>query len=366
MVSTSGRKNTIIENLLAEPKSFDFFQVVRLLVLTIYQNQSLVSQKDFEIGPDILFKKIFIRFRTLPKCAFPVGLVEKIEIDSESHNEKHYFAQLWVTFMGLTGPGGVLPHHYTELVAEQYQQGNHALLDFFDLFNHRILSLLYAAWGKYYFLIAYEREKNLSDGNDPFTSILASLAGVRSSMLRKNFSLPTDIISFYAGLFAYRVRSALGLEQLLGDYFELPIKILQFQGQWLTLNDNECSRISNVKMNANIYNQLAYNQLGKNCILGQRFCSIQNKFRLYLGPLTYDQFQQISPHGSLLKALIVLTHFYVGTEYNFDIQIELFAKAVPVCCLQKNNSMILGWNTWLQSQPFAVNDKQLIYNPVRL
>ena len=47
-----------------------------------------------------------------------------------------------VNFMGLTGPSGVLPRHYTErLFAEVRGEERHALRDWLDLFNHRLVSL---------------------------------------------------------------------------------------------------------------------------------------------------------------------------------------------------------------------------------
>ena len=63
-----------------------------------------------------------------------------------------------VNFMGLTGPAGVLPLYYTELIARAHPRRKIAtLLDFFDIFNHRMISLFYQAWEKYRVHVAYER-----------------------------------------------------------------------------------------------------------------------------------------------------------------------------------------------------------------
>src|SRR6202040_296448 len=68
-----------------------------------------------------------------------------------------------VTFMGLTGPSGILPRHYTEMLIRLDRESRTAeryiLRNWLDLFNHRLVSLFYRAWEKYRFPISYERSQ---------------------------------------------------------------------------------------------------------------------------------------------------------------------------------------------------------------
>ena len=63
-----------------------------------------------------------------------------------------------VNFIGMATAGsfGSLPTRYTEEIREQETHKNFALRDFFDLFNHRFVSLFYRAWEKYRLPVQYE------------------------------------------------------------------------------------------------------------------------------------------------------------------------------------------------------------------
>ena len=75
----------------------------------------------------------------------------------------------------LTGPSGVLPRHYTEMLLrwerDRKDDEKHAPRAWFDLFNHRFISLFYRAWTKYRFPVAYERAAGRGR-EDAFTAAL--------------------------------------------------------------------------------------------------------------------------------------------------------------------------------------------------
>ena len=102
-----------------------------------------------------------------------------------------------VNFMGLTGPEGVMPLYYTALLADRTRAGDLSAVDFFDLFNHRIISLFYLAWEKYRFSVAYERE-----GLDPFSHHLMDLIGMGTPGLQNRLPVLDDSLLYYSGLLA--------------------------------------------------------------------------------------------------------------------------------------------------------------------
>jgi len=90
-----------------------------------------------------------------------------------------------------------------------------------------------------------------------------------------------------------------------------------------------------------------FNRLGRNTILGKRVWYSQAKFRIILGPLNSQQFQQFLPGTTNLVKLKELTRTYVGIEYSFDIQLISNQQTVSTCCLDPNSPPRLGYFTWL-------------------
>jgi type VI secretion system protein ImpH len=75
------------------------------------------------------------------------------------------------------------------------------------------------------------------------------------------------------------------------------------------------------------------NQLRVNLSVGSRAWDEQGKFRLRVGPLSYDGYVQFLPGRPAFRALVEIARFYAGPEYEFDIQLVLKAEDVPRCRL---------------------------------
>jgi type VI secretion system protein ImpH len=352
----------VAERLFEEGYGFDFFQAVRLLE-RIHPERHPVGRA----GPP---QAEAVRFAAHLSLSFPPSPIYEVEPPSAALP----VPRMAVTFMGLTGPSGVLPRHYTELLLCLEREGKgpdkRALRAWLDLFNHRLIALFYRAWEKYRFYIPYERGEYVAAEPDPFTRGLFSLVGMGFPAVRDRLRVaapggaegprPERVLArvedlallHYSGFFAHRPRCAVALEALLQDYFALPVQVLQFQGQWLVLDPANRSRVGGEGAN---------NQLGVNLVVGERVWDVQGKIRLRLGPLDYAQFNEFLPDRAAVparKAFFLLCHLvrlYVGPELDFDVQLVLKAEDVPACRLDAGAEAgaRLGWNTWIHSQPLA-------------
>lgn len=336
-----------LDILLERPKAFDFFQAVRLLKIAFAKNNKSIEQdNDFDS----------LRFHAAYKSSFASGFIDSIECKSLAPEitEESLF-HLYVTFLGLTGPSGILPQHYNELILKKIHEKNTVLSDFFDIFNHKIISLLYKVWEKNFLPAVYENHINDKKTQNFYSRVLMSVSGFGLNSSRDCFTFSNEVIQYYSGLLSHRIHSAKTLGAILSDYFELPIHVIQFQKQWLYLSKKERSRLcSKESLDDN------YNALSKNILLGEKHSCISSKFRIYIGPLNDQQFNLLAPNGALINAIKELVQLYIKYEFNFDFQIELLAEDMPFCKLSSKMSMRLGWSTWLLSKKSSQNSSQII------
>jgi type VI secretion system protein ImpH len=259
-----------------------------------------------------------------------------------------------VTFLGLTGPAGALPRHYTETLLQRIRERDFSLRDFLDLFNHRLISLFYRAWEKYSLPMSYERSRLDNPGGepDPVTQSLYCLVGLGTSGVRCRLEVDDEAVLHYSGHFAHFPRSALALECMLADHLEMSVAVLQCQGQWLKLEPVDRAFMPSPMQPGGLNNQL-----GVNLVIGERVWDVQSKFRLRLGPLTWQQFRSLMPNGRALRPLVQMTRLYAGPTLDFDVQPVLRPEEVPACRLTRDvdEGPYLGWNTWMPRETISLH-----------
>ncbi len=334
MAAQGGGTDPPVEQaLFEEGYRFDFFQAVRLLE-RLHPRRKPVG-RDAKPGQEV------VRFRSHPSLSFPPSQIHEMRrADDEGQPP-----EMTVAFMGLTGPLGVLPRHYTELVIGRMRQKDETLRDFLDLLNHRFISHFYRAWEKYRAAIGYERAVSQQAALDPFSLCLFDLVGMGTGGLRGRLEIEDEALLFYVGLMAQHPHSACAMEGLLADYFAVPVRVVQCVGQWLPLSPEDRSRLGAEEANSS---------LGVNAVLGSHVWDQQAKFLLRVGPLTYAEFCELLPSGRAFPSLVQLTRFFVGQEFDFDVQLVLRAAEVPRCRLEGTGPRAprLGWSTWLRTGAF--------------
>jgi len=312
--------------LYSEPYRFAFFQAVRLL--------ERISPRKEGVGRAVRAADEVVRFRSHPSLAFPPS--EIVDLKAPPPGQEDRPPEMTVNFFGLTGPLGVLPHPYTELVRERNSYKDTALWAFLDIFNHRFVSLFYRAWEKYRFPVAYERT-----GEDSFTEYGFDLIGMGTPGLRGRMAVKDQALLLYAGHIAQKPHSAEAIASIVRDYFDSPAGIVQFQGQWFPLEPENVTRSGQ-----------ANSQLGTTVVAGSTVFVSQSKFRVRLGPLTLSRFVSFLPVGPAWKPLNDLVRYLAGLEFDYDVQLVLRKEDVPPCSLDSKSALLpmLGWTTWITSE----------------
>jgi type VI secretion system protein ImpH len=337
------RTDPSLEDILLErPWDFDFFQAVRLLGL-MYPEKRLISR--LAQPPDDV-----VRIHAHLSMYFPPSSIQDLKPDKHEGKPLH----MTVNFMGLTGPQGVLPSHYTEyLIARSYAKDSTAAA-FFDLFNHRLISLFYLAWEKHHFPIVAEREQKLQSGPKWFTQYLFDLIGMGTAGMRGRLEFPEAALLLYSGLIAQQPHSAMALEGILRDYFRVPIQIQQFVGKWFELESGELAFLND----GGLHNQLAFGAVAGDLVWNQ-----QARFRVRVGPLTWERFNQFLPGGPALAELSALARHFVNQTMEFEVQLVLRAEEVPWCWVsEETDSPRLGLSSWLKTEEFRSDAGDLVMN----
>lgn len=333
-----------------KPQSFSFFQAVRLLE-RLYPEKKGVGLQENPLEE-------VVRFRVDPSLAFPANEIERLEEvphdDPDAPFDSQY--QMWVNFMGLVGPQGVLPFPYTEEVQRRNQRKDPVLGEFLDLFHHRMISLFYRAWKKHHLAIAYEEHAmDESGGVDRLTGYLMDLLGINTPGLSDAMRVPREDLVYYGGLFARQPRSAIALEQLLEDVLKVRVEIQQFVGNWYTLSPMDLCTLSEEEGPSS--------GLGETAILGDEIWDVQSRVRLRVGPLTRQEYDDLRPGGEAHSALRRLTRFFSHDQFDFEIQLVLAAEEVPGVVLggAEDGDGGLGWSTWVRTQDRRDDAEETIF-----
>jgi type VI secretion system protein ImpH len=334
-------QRSVEEWLFAEPYRFDFFQAVHLLELLHPQPE----RPAYELDPE----KEAVRFRSRIGLDFPASEVQQVTPPAEPGSP----VEMTVNFMGLAGAFGPLATPDTELLLERIRSKDFAMRDFLDIFNHRLVSLMYQVRRLHRVALTTQHPEQTRTAG-----YLYSCFGVGLPQLRKEMQIPARDLLYCAGILSQQPRSAVGLEQVLIHHFQVRASVKQLVGRWRTLEADQWTTIGRHGQNQ---------RLGDGTVLGTRVWNQQGSFVVELGPLKLQQFLDfLAPNrafprqGAGYAPLCELTRFYAGPEFEFQFRLTLRASDVPESRLGKTQ---LGWTSWLKTRPFSNDDSQVRLSP---
>jgi len=305
------------ERLFEEFGRFSFFKAVHLLECMRPEKERLGESLEPANEP--------VRFSAPPGLKFPPSEISDLRPGEEEDSP----AEMSVAFMGLLGPSGVLPHWYNEMALERLRQKDTALIAFFDLFNHRLISLFYRAWLKHRFPENYR-----PGGSDRLTTYLLSLCGLGTPGLLDRIGFMPEALSFYTGILAMPAPTAAGIAAAVGYLSGVDAHVEQFVERMIPLSPEDQTRLG-----------AANSSLGVDALCGGYVWECETKFRISLGPMGFDQYKKFLPGGNMLGPILSFTRSMVGIEYEFELKVILEREEVPPCKISGDSR--LGLTTWL-------------------
>ncbi len=411
------RRPSVEQELFESGAEFDFFQAVSVLE-AIYPDRRPLS------SDGLRRKQPLVHFvADSASTSFAASAIHEVL----AATGEQPVPRMVVGFMGLTGPSGVLPTLYTDLLRRIELEGRgpqkYALRDWFDLFNHRLVTLFYRAWKKYRPYATYRdalRGSTTAFEDDSITQVLRSVCGfglpAQATQLSKLVQAPVltshapltqtlaqtstqpltptstqtptqpaihpqtarSALLRYAGCLAQRPRSASNLAAILTEFFDLPIQVEEFRGNWLTIDQEAQSQLGVANGNC---------VLGETAVVGEQAWERQNRIIIRVGPISHPEFTRFLPDHTPAQAtpptatatestrhaverlkndfeqLSEIVRLFIGAEFDFDVQLVLEASEVPPCQLAEapTDGLRLGWNAWLPATtPSSLLDDTLL------
>ncbi|MGE0480575.1 MAG: type VI secretion system baseplate subunit TssG [Phycisphaerae bacterium] len=345
----------MIDALREQPWRFEFFQAVRLALLESAARRAR-SEARGGGGDDPADEPL--RFEAHTSTAFPTAALAEAGAKQGDDRDGATRRTMRVNFFGLTGPSGVLPAHFTNLLIELERAKNPRVSAFQNLFNHRLVALFYRAWEKPRVVVGYERARRSAAASEtgaawrvPLLRMIVALCGYSPhGGFAGRHEFGDDAIAYYSGHLAQQRRPASAIAAVVASYFCVRAVVEPFVGQWLRFSAGDRTRLDG-------------RGSGSFRFIGESTWDIQGRFRVRIGPLAMADYlrflrpagphePEYDPHSARREffALVQLVQACAAPEYDFEIVLVLRREDVTPCALGGAGDARLGHTTFLCSR----------------
>jgi type VI secretion system protein ImpH len=312
----------LIDELTQDPSRFSFYRAVQVL-LRANPHAARVG----ELGPA---RREAIRFVQDPDLIFHAADVTAF--NPRVIRDGVPFAELTTSFLGLYGSVSPLATFVSEDVMRAERDDEPSLKAFYDVFHHRILSLLYRAWKKYRFSEGFR-----IDGTDVFTQRALATVGVDARAMPRE-GLPAMRLLAMAPLLAIRTRPARSLQIVLERLFPgTSIYLESFIARRVLLKDDQIAKLGTQN-----------SALGSDLTIGRSVVDRSGRFRVGIGPVDYETFEGLLPGGRLHPILRKVIDQFSRGVLEVECEVSVADHDAPRFELGVEKGAKLGFTTTLR------------------
>jgi len=292
------------------------------LVMTILKRMH--PRKDF----DWLYERIY--FIGNPSLSFPTSDVS-YAIFHMDEDEDSVSIEMQLNFLSIFGASSPVPYHYNEAVLQD-SYNDKILLDFLNMYNHRLKKLIYPIWSQQRYYI--EQEDDLKDN---FSGYILSILGLNGAAHTRDSSLELHKLLPYAGILSMKQRSTGSLLGVLRHYFSHESIMIEEgiiskssvpKEQRSRLGDDNCT-------------------LGMDMSIGEFVLTRNLKFRIHFEDVPWESLSDFSINGSKRKELRTLMDYIQTDPLDYDFAVTIKKEDIKPCILGEESEIYLGVNGWL-------------------
>lgn len=315
------------QRLLDEPGAIDPFVAIGLL--------EELTRDAKRIGGDGPYMEEAVRFRHARSLAFKSGDVEEVEVINDgrsSEGGRADLVEMTLNIVGLMGTSSPLPTYLASEAASQDEEGR-IKADFFDLFHHRLHSLLYRGVRKYDWPREYA-----SDGRDVWSLRVLAMLGIDDYDRRQlEYIKPLDLLRI-APLLASPARTAqtveLAIVEILGHQLDgADVKVKQFQGSYADIDPAHKIRLA-----------VENSRLGVSAVIGDLCLHRAGKAQVVVGPLNQEGLRRFMAGGDAFFAVRELLDLLSYELIEFELELILGRESQMGAILGKSR---IGDDAWL-------------------
>lgn len=294
-----------------ELASYGFFALAALLERRFRDAPSIGSTDD----P----RREAVRFRAAAMLGFPPE-----EIAAVRQVKSGERLEVYVNLLGLHGPSSPLPPFYTERILHADDDGS--LGEFFDFFNHRLISLLCRIWRYYRHHLRFEQ-----GSTDPISVLVGALFGLMPGGDSDDEREWRARLLPHAGSLALCSRSAELVAGVISSHLDVRARVEEFIWREIDIPAEAQWRLGRPDL-----------QLGIDTVAGATMPDVVGKFRVCLGPLNPQQFRSLLPGREAHAILCRLVNIILRDALAWDLKLELAPAEAPQWALGEGE---LGWTT---------------------
>lgn len=304
------------------PRSYNFFQLV----------ETIQKLQDWDPESDDWEKFCQLVFTANPSLGFSASDVTGIK---QVDNDK---VMVETSFFGLAGANSPLPGFIIEQLIDSDNSG--LKRPFLDFFNNRMITLIYRMWRKYRY---YARFK--PGAEDPFSQQLFALIGVADPHLRGETKVNWGKMLAYSGMLAGRSRSPQVVAGIIAHCFDLEnVSIRQWEKRKIDIDPSQRCALGGQNC-----------ELGVNTLTGTTAFDCNGKFAICIGGLSRSRFCDFLPTGKDYPALKNLVEFILREQLSYELELAMDEDDIPNFKLSRNDSVALGWYTFLGKEKAKKN-----------
>ncbi len=315
----------ILRRVSAQPWRFDFLWLLRTI-----DRARLRDSKARRLGESRALRHDPVRLSQEAHLVFSPVSISRVEPPAGDRPPR-----IRIRNFGLAGPNGPLPTFLIEHICRRSAQGDHAWQAFLDVLQHRLITLFYRAWAMHSPVVQEDRPRD-----NPLMRHLLCLMGLGELEADDQTPIDPHALVFFSGRIVPSPGSAESLEAVLGGFFGVPAQVICFQGEWMDIPP-ACHLKLGVSPEAGA--------LGQTTVIGERIWSVQQRFRVRLGPMSLSDYEQFLPRigSETLPCLRAWVRLIAGLGLTWDLQLVLRKEDAPG--IRLGEGARLGWTTWMSS-----------------